>query len=675
MCAEQFTTLINDLHNARRLFGPDWQRRIEVAQRLGDLRSTEAVKDLEAVVKENKHPELTLAALNALGCIGGDKVLEALGRTISQSSDQRIFQAVVSALMTDGSLRALKTLLERWNKLNPSEQGALRSALAAFVVPSGSYAREALALLGSIGPDAASVLSLIALGEDETNAMLALQSLAAMRSAGISAILTVLMKNPSEKVRNQALEAVKGIEDQALPPLIIALSSSATRPAAIDCLVGIGHSAEEPLLKVLGEASEDDYPVILDLLERVSGLSKAELLEKYAYARTMRAARELAFIEGEGCRPYLPIFRALVRLDSEYALGHYWLAKMYAQVEDTANADKHYRRVIDATNRDELPHQFVAKANGWLAEQALNVKQDNEEARQHIAARLALTPDDPDALMQAGFAAEDMEQSLAFFEQSLEKKGNEVVLCTLIFDFAFKLLSKYLNADRFDESTANQAFIYLQKALTCGERAAPNWKNNPKHLNQLEEIRHWRDELGSLEQNRLALMYRLRGDWVVANVQHERQMFAKMGNQMNGYDLGKLQKQMLVEDAASAYRISIGYCSNYGVAWDGLVQAYEYAEEHSSALQVAEEGMLAAPRYWPIYFIAGALCEEYFKAYERAIRHYERGLTLNPSNAAGYTRLGACYAQIEMYDVALRHLQTAAKLGDPEAQAVLRKSQ
>lgn len=69
---------INDLRNAKKFFKPDWNKRIAAAKRLGELKATQAVNDLAAVIKENESAELCQAAIQALGQIGDDQAIATL---------------------------------------------------------------------------------------------------------------------------------------------------------------------------------------------------------------------------------------------------------------------------------------------------------------------------------------------------------------------------------------------------------------------------------------------------------------------------------------------------------------------------------------------------------------------------------------------------------------------
>ena len=91
------------LRNAQRLLGPDWNRRIQAANRLGEARAEEAVADLEAVALECQHPELVKSAIRALNRIQAETAVQALSRVLENSPDE-----ATAAMCQEGLLRAGK---------------------------------------------------------------------------------------------------------------------------------------------------------------------------------------------------------------------------------------------------------------------------------------------------------------------------------------------------------------------------------------------------------------------------------------------------------------------------------------------------------------------------------------------------------------------------------------
>jgi len=78
MTDKTIITLIYDLCNARRLFGPDWNARIAAAHELGKARVVSAIPELQAVAVEMKNLELSQAAIKAIGQIGTQAGYKAL---------------------------------------------------------------------------------------------------------------------------------------------------------------------------------------------------------------------------------------------------------------------------------------------------------------------------------------------------------------------------------------------------------------------------------------------------------------------------------------------------------------------------------------------------------------------------------------------------------------------
>ena len=94
---------LHALRNARRLLGPDWNRRIQAANLLGEAGAAEAAPDLAAVAIENQNPELVKAAIRALGRIHAEIAVAALGEVLKSSPDE-----APAALCLDLLLQALK---------------------------------------------------------------------------------------------------------------------------------------------------------------------------------------------------------------------------------------------------------------------------------------------------------------------------------------------------------------------------------------------------------------------------------------------------------------------------------------------------------------------------------------------------------------------------------------
>jgi HEAT repeat protein len=76
------------LRNAWRLWGPDWNRRIQAAILLGEANAAEALPDLEAVAIENKHPELVKAAIHAIGRMPAETAAAAVRRVLNNTTDE-----------------------------------------------------------------------------------------------------------------------------------------------------------------------------------------------------------------------------------------------------------------------------------------------------------------------------------------------------------------------------------------------------------------------------------------------------------------------------------------------------------------------------------------------------------------------------------------------------------
>jgi HEAT repeat protein len=87
------------LRNAQRLSGPDWNRRIQAANLLGEAGSVEAVPELQVVAIEGSHPELVKSAIRALGRIQGEAAIAAVGHVLENSQDEAARRLCVEILL------------------------------------------------------------------------------------------------------------------------------------------------------------------------------------------------------------------------------------------------------------------------------------------------------------------------------------------------------------------------------------------------------------------------------------------------------------------------------------------------------------------------------------------------------------------------------------------------
>ncbi len=99
MPQETTAQLVKELRNARRLFGPDWAKRIAAAQQLGRLQAVEAVGDLAAVLDEQKNTDLCQACVQALGQIGSPQAGDVLARVVDDPDQTDLYDAAVQALL------------------------------------------------------------------------------------------------------------------------------------------------------------------------------------------------------------------------------------------------------------------------------------------------------------------------------------------------------------------------------------------------------------------------------------------------------------------------------------------------------------------------------------------------------------------------------------------------
>lgn len=124
MSQDTISILINQMHNARRLFGADWRLRSESASRLGEMRTPQAVPDLTAVVIENQNFDLSLSAIRALGQIGGREAAGALEKILNQMPQLQLKRAALAALLACGGAQTARPLLQHWSLLTSAQHDA-----------------------------------------------------------------------------------------------------------------------------------------------------------------------------------------------------------------------------------------------------------------------------------------------------------------------------------------------------------------------------------------------------------------------------------------------------------------------------------------------------------------------------------------------------------------------
>lgn len=201
------------LRNARRLLGPDWNRRILAANLLGEAHAVEAVADLEAVAIENKHPELLKAAVRALGKIHDEMAVAALGHVLENIQEE---------------LPAIHCL----DLLLLAHENGSQAAVLALASQSGR-----------LFPD---------------------------------------LLNRAWHGETAASQVILQMGEPGINQLIKSLQIPSRHDIAARLLVESGEAAEKPLMQALDQANQADRPAILDILLRIGGKARENILEKYA---------------------------------------------------------------------------------------------------------------------------------------------------------------------------------------------------------------------------------------------------------------------------------------------------------------------------------------------------------------------------------------------------------
>ncbi len=233
MAQETTALLIKDLRNARRLFGPDWAKRIAAAQALGTQHVGEAVSDLAAVIQENQNPDLVQAALQALGQIGTPQGVDAL-----------------IAILCGGDVKQRDLASQLLVGLGPQVAG--RALLSTAGSPSATDRNAAENVLKQYGDTTPWLISLLA-DNDSGIRNSAQKRLITSSAAAVPALLDALINDADPAMSQAVAETLGKIGQPALGPLIRILAEGEASEAAkaAETLVGLGQLAVPALIDVL----------------------------------------------------------------------------------------------------------------------------------------------------------------------------------------------------------------------------------------------------------------------------------------------------------------------------------------------------------------------------------------------------------------------------------------
>ncbi|MFO7634740.1 MAG: HEAT repeat domain-containing protein [Caldilinea sp.] len=285
MSQETTTLLIKDLRNARRLFGPDWPKRIAAAQQLGALRAVDAVGDLAAVISEKKNADLSNTCVQALGQIGGPQSVQALTQVFDDPDQSPLHAQAIAALQQIGDETAVTALIAGWAQPDPARQQAITQALTQLgpdrilepllLACAGStpqVSEQAGKMLRQLPDNTARLVAALGNPQPALRSS-AVQLLAQIGSASVPALIMTLGQ-ADQNARSAAVSALSKIGAPAVPELVKTLTGAdaTLSKAAGQALVSIGQPTARPLLELL-----PTQPPVADLLTQMKPEVKAVL--------------------------------------------------------------------------------------------------------------------------------------------------------------------------------------------------------------------------------------------------------------------------------------------------------------------------------------------------------------------------------------------------------------
>jgi tetratricopeptide (TPR) repeat protein len=178
-----------------------------------------------------------------------------------------------------------------------------------------------------------------------------------------------------------------------------------------------------------------------------------------------------------------------------------------------------------------------------------------------------------------------------------------------------------------------------------------------------------------------------------AEIEHLKKELAAAKNEPQRLDLETKYQQ--TADALSAeeyytkgnnarengfYELAIGYYQqaidikpNYAYAYNNMGVAYDDFKNYDEAIRCYQKAIDLDPNYAKAYNNMGAVYHNILKNYNEAIRCFQKAIDLNPNLAIAHHNIGIIYATLKQTGKFLKHFKKAARLGDRDAQALLRE--
>jgi tetratricopeptide (TPR) repeat protein len=367
--------------------------------------------------------------------------------------------------------------------------------------------------------------------------------------------------------------------------------------------------------------------------EKIERLQPADLQVKQRLART--------FLAMDDQPKAIAMLEKLARGPNETGNVHYYLAELYLQAGDMAQASSHFRTAAETSPGDPAP---------WLKLAAIQAEGDEDAAVATLAAALEKMPGDPkllEVLALVRLNQKRYEQAAELMQQAYDTviaKDPDAVPSNLFF-YNYATICTHLGRTRDAADWLRRASdqepalldLYLQRAMT----------------GTLRFRKSATDVLRALAN--------LPGTEAAAVHAHLASLYLAQEQSAKAIREFEAAARIAQKDPLQAAVLTPRFYFWFGVARD-------QAKQTERAVEMFETCLRLDPEYADALNYLAYLWANQGIRLDEALRHIQAALALDPENAAYLDTLGWIYYQQGRYADALDLLQQADKLrpGDPE---------